>query len=364
MFENIQIKNFRGIKNLEIDKLARINLFVGDNNCGKSSLLEALFLLTAPTNTALDLSINFIREYMRVNKNDIQLLFYGYKFNGNNTINISANMKNFKTNLEIIHYEKAVENNVLLDKDNVSNQKQIEYGLKNIFSLSDKNKTTQYENTIKFTENIISLVENQQSTPISKSFHQNENDIDNTVFAKFIPPKYKFESSISKLREIKEQKKDHEIISVINKIEPKIVGIDYIGNDVFVDIGIEKLVPINMMGDGIRKLLSIILSMHDCKDGIIFIDEIDNGFHYSKMPLLWKTVIESANQLNVQVFATTHNYDSLKGLAKILSDDTMISTRNDALTFYLQHLQDDTIKPYAYGYENFEFLINQGEEIR
>lgn len=34
-YETLKIENFRGIKSLEIDDLARVNLFVGRNNCGK-----------------------------------------------------------------------------------------------------------------------------------------------------------------------------------------------------------------------------------------------------------------------------------------------------------------------------------------
>jgi AAA15 family ATPase/GTPase len=357
MFEDIEIRKFRGIKSLEINSLARINLFVGDNNCGKSSLLEALFLLSGPTYPALDININTSREYTGIKEKDLSLLFYGYEFTGNNVINICAKNNEFNWKLAITPYEKIVEDNELLDSANINNQVQVEYGLKNYFLLSnDIEESLHYENIIRI----------QQQTDGQERINllTDKIEFNNPIFSKFLSPKHIFKTSIAKLKEIKEQKDEHKIISVINKIEPKIIGIDYIGDSVFVDIGINRLVPINMMGDGIRKLLSIIVSMHECKDGMIFIDEIDNGFHYSKMPLLWETVIEAANQLNVQVFATTHNIDSLKGLAKILSDEKMSERRDDVLTFYLQHLQDDTVKPYEYKYENFEFLINQGVEIR
>ena len=43
--KSIQIDGYRGIKKLKINELRQINLVVGDNNCGKTSVLEALQLL-------------------------------------------------------------------------------------------------------------------------------------------------------------------------------------------------------------------------------------------------------------------------------------------------------------------------------
>jgi len=45
MYHEISIANFRSIADLRVDKLCRLNLVVGKNNSGKTSLLEALFLL-------------------------------------------------------------------------------------------------------------------------------------------------------------------------------------------------------------------------------------------------------------------------------------------------------------------------------
>jgi len=43
-FRNIEIKNFRGIDHLKIDDLGRVNILVGQNSSGKSSVLEAVNL--------------------------------------------------------------------------------------------------------------------------------------------------------------------------------------------------------------------------------------------------------------------------------------------------------------------------------
>lgn len=119
-----------------------------------------------------------------------------------------------------------------------------------------------------------------------------------------------------------------------------------------------------MLGDGIRKLLAIITSLYGCKNGIIFIDEIDNGMHFSSLSSLWKAIIKTARLLNVQVFATTHNIESLQSLSNVLADSEYIESQNDVMCYSLRHLPTDELKAYEYPYEKFQYVIHQEIEIR
>ena len=60
-FKNLEIKNFRGIGHLEINDLSRVNVFVGQNNSGKSSILEAIHLLAGMSNPDMPQNLNRIR---------------------------------------------------------------------------------------------------------------------------------------------------------------------------------------------------------------------------------------------------------------------------------------------------------------
>ena len=61
MLKRLQIRNFRGFNALEIDQLSGINLIAGKNNSGKTSLLEALFLLSSAGNAQIAVNTNVIR---------------------------------------------------------------------------------------------------------------------------------------------------------------------------------------------------------------------------------------------------------------------------------------------------------------
>ena len=76
MISGIKIARFRGINRSEIKDLSQVNLLFGKNNCGKSSLLEALFLVCGQSNPLLPASLNAMRAYNQLTKSDIRYFFY------------------------------------------------------------------------------------------------------------------------------------------------------------------------------------------------------------------------------------------------------------------------------------------------
>lgn len=101
--------------------------------------------------------------------------------------------------------------------------------------------------------------------------------------------------------------------------------------------------PIGTMGDGIWRLLAVTLALIRASGGVLLVDEIDTGLHFSVMEKMWKLVTETAQQLNVQVFATTHSSDCWKALASVsrsdVSQDSEVTiqriekTRSEAVHF-------------------------------
>ena len=74
------------------------------------------------------------------------------------------------------------------------------------------------------------------------------------------------------------------------------------------------------MGDGINRILTIILSMVNVENGYFFIDEFENGLHYSVQKDLWKMIFYLAEKLNIQVFATTHSSDCINAFQEVIND--------------------------------------------
>ncbi len=85
--------------------------------------------------------------------------------------------------------------------------------------------------------------------------------------------------------------------------------------------GSPQRIPIGSLGDGIWRMLGIALSLAKARGGVLLVDEIDTGLHYSVMADMWRLVRDTAARLDVQVFATTHSRDCYESLAAISRAD-------------------------------------------
>ena len=114
------------------------------------------------------------------------------------------------------------------------------------------------------------------------------------------------------------------------------------------------------MGDGARKILAILTTIYECRNGIVLIDEISNGFHYSVMKDLWRIISFASKKNNVQIFATSHDLDSIKGLRVAALHD-----EGDKVAFFkLQRTADDELKSYCYTTVSIDYMLNQEIEVR
>ena len=113
-----------------------------------------------------------------------------------------------------------------------------------------------------------------------------------------------------------------------------------VGSDdiLYCDVGFNELVPVNIVGEGINRLLSIILAIYEASNGIVMIDEVENGFHYSSLPFLWEAIFESAREFNVQVFATTHSFENIKAYSSVY--DKLEGKKDHMGLFRIEKLKD------------------------
>ena len=79
-------------------------------------------------------------------------------------------------------------------------------------------------------------------------------------------------------------------------------------------------VPLVSLGDGAVRLFSVAVALANSKDGFLVIDEAENGIHHSIQKKFWKLILQAAQDLNVQVLATTHSWDCVRGFAQALMD--------------------------------------------
>lgn len=352
MIKDFHIHNFRGIKDFEIKDLNQINVFLGYNNCGKTSVLDAILLFSGATNPRLPITINWARQYNPQTDEQLKVNFYG--MNTDTPIFLKGTYEGRKTrHLEISYSEKENANMMLEDNPNEADRF---YYLNLKANICD----TTYLTSIKFPGKNGKL-NTAKVSGISQDKYEEELKC---LYISSLDP-FNLKNNVDFFSRLLVDKQEKSIIDNLKLIEPNLKDIIIVGNELYADVGLEKRIPIQVLGDGIRKIISILFHMYEAKNGILLIDEIDNGLHFKSMPILWKSIFMMAKDLNVQLFATTHNIDSINALNNILADDIYCKDMQEkAGIFTLRKLNDGSLVSLKNSFTEFNHLLNQDIEIR
>ena len=94
------------------------------------------------------------------------------------------------------------------------------------------------------------------------------------------------------------------------------------GRKIMVKIALHnERVPLHSMGQGVVRLFEIATVLIKNSNGILLIDEAENGLHYSIQRDFWRMVLQAAQANNVQVLATTHSADCIRGFAEAANEN-------------------------------------------
>ncbi|EHQ36300.1 AAA family ATPase [Methanoplanus limicola] len=363
MYKSFGIKNFRGFKELKIEDLKRLNLIAGKNNVGKTAVLEALFIHCGVLNPELVPVVNAIRGYdiiklkNRVSSTETTWDSIFYNYNTSNKIELSGTYSdNHRRMLEIsikssrrinipasIKEENNSYNQIHTNSSNIMDQYYPALELK-----STEPKKKELSNDIVIWPGGISI--KQSYKPTNVSYFLSSGRVTN--------PKENAEL----LGELEINLKSEEIIPIMQIIEPKLIALNTIpmGNTsvIHANIGIGKLIPVSLLGEGINKLMAIIIRIINAENSCIFIDEIENRFHYSIMNKIWEVIDSVSKKYNVQVFATTHSLECIKA-----AHETLSSSDYDFSLIRLDKT-DDSIIPTYYDCESLDISIENEFEVR
>ena len=352
MITKFDISHFRGIKHLTIDGIKQLNVFLGYNNCGKSSVLEALYLFCDPSHPVNEIQINRARHYLKADAKSLQYLFYGLDVS--TPVSLDGDLDNGeKRSVEIRYYEKEQTDTDLGNLNLTSNNANKIYGLQTVLRQTINGRETTYNYRVEPND------DNSARTISEKG--KKEYVYDGSCG--YMPPSSNPLNYIDSFKDIIENKETANIVDALREIEPLLIGLNIIDDQIMADIGQHKLIPIQLLGDGIRKLFSIIIFIYQLRDGVAMIDEIDNGLHYKSMPTLWRTIISMAKAYNVQLFITTHNIDSIKALSSVLGSEEA-DFRDDSNIYTLRKKSDGEVLAIRSTYEQLDYMVNQEMELR
>lgn len=122
---------------------------------------------------------------------------------------------------------------------------------------------------------------------------------------------------------------------------------------------LQKRVTLRSMGEGTNRIFGLVLALVNAKDGVLLIDEVENGLHYTVLPRLWNLIITLARRLNVQVFATTHSWDCIKAFQAAIHDNDA----DDSMLVRLESREGD-IRAIPFAKDELGIVTREHIEIR
>lgn len=347
MLDSLHIKNFRCFEDLTIPSLGRVNLIVGRNNSGKSTLLEAISVYAgAGQEKILDDILEKRGDTYLTNENHPNFA-RPYIFHDNNIPNASSC-------LEIGN--ASGDNSFQIIPDDLVETIKAKY---NVLNFNNQNLAIPAKNHISF--HTINIRNNKLVTP-----------------PPFIPVATSPTDLVSENNlaliwdEIFLNMDDSVLKQALQIIEKSIVNIAFVPTKdpnkkriaVVKILGKQKAVSVKSLGDGMSRLLQIFLYTLKAKSGFLLLDEFENGLHYSIQEEVWEKLFRLAKELDIQVFATTHSRDTLEAFAKVAGANKEVEGKLITLGKNAGKTNRGRIISHVYNEEELEWIVNTRTEIR
>lgn len=341
MIEKIRIKNYRGIKSLEIDNLKKYNFFIGNNGSSKTTSLEAIFSAIPNDGSAIVIMANSRGMQVKLSNNNS----FFYNSNINDDIEFALN-DDITTKISLKNINRL--NNNLLGSNSYN-----EF-IYNVSVFKNNNKVLYESNFGIDSSNRILPIE------IKTNIEWNEY-IEKYGRCFWISPLTKYQYGIAQItKEMIENKKKEYILKAIEFFEEDIDDIVSDGTEVLLSKkGVGKMLPLSSFGGGLSSALDIITCLFYDEITSIFIDEVETGLHYTNFPKFCEVLIEISTNKNIQFFITTHSDEFLKDFYNI-----SVKKRNEDITTYRFQKIDSDIKIVYYPYKRAIRALKDGWNIR
>ena len=382
MLKTVTIENFRNFSYFELQNLGRLNLLVGTNNSGKTSVLEAIRLLCSQNDleplidTTRSRGEYFYDDYKKERELDIRHLFHNHKIEPSDQFSVSGLHENGREEIRAsigVHEENEQLQQSLFDDGQ-------EFPSRNQNNLVDSDLDN--FQVLDFILEWISGKEHKHwKRPLSSNGGLSYDYVrrlramgtlqKSGTKTQFITSAALAASEMVNLfDQVVLTDEEDLVIEALQTIEPRIIRIAPLSSEKyrysearegfvvrFSDSN--QRIPIGSMGDGIWRILGLALATVSASNGVLLVDEIDTGLHFTAMSDMWKLVWKTAKRLNVQVFATTHSNDCWTSLATIANQEDITE---DGIT--IQRIEKTKNIGVAFSEDEIVTAAHRGIEVR
>ena len=330
MYRHFEIENFLGLDNLSIEGLERINLITGKNNVGKTALLEALWVHHGAVIPELRLRIdNFRGLDAGATEGFMGNLFFG--FDRGSVIELSANgdwgqeprllrmsLQDRKT------VEIPVAGPVLGQPESQATYSRNELVMHYSYESRGSATSTGWLVQRQINPGLLGMpgvaavgvgMEAQQAPRPHEPL---------AVFLAARRPSLS-EEDVTRYSRLEINSQQEGVIQILKEVDPRLSRLAVVSGRttpaIYADIGLSRLIPVQLMGDGMTRLLSLALSIASAPNGMVLVDEVENGLHHGVMKNVWAAIATFARHYNVQIFATTHSHECFRAAREAVYSD-------------------------------------------
>jgi hypothetical protein len=331
MIKALRIRGYRCFDDFRMEDIARVNLLVGKNNSGKTALLEAIELVGSIAVRANALWAALWRRGERYPEDeedrprrpaeyDISHLFHGHRIRLGSRLEIGAlcDTGHLAVSLDVVPPDKERQLYPVREGE-------LEGGNQHSPPLALRLKSTDLPGALTFPltsrggldtrvwpREYASAAGGDQARPTTL--------ITTDSLSSYAASQY--------WRSIALTEEERSVVEALRILDPDVQRIAFLpvsrfegsgarGGLLVKHAGAERPLPIGSLGDGMWRMFSIAVALISARGGILLVDEIDTGFHYSAMEQMWRMVLQTAQRHLIQVFATTHSSDCIDSLAAI-----------------------------------------------
>jgi AAA15 family ATPase/GTPase len=373
LIRDLTIKGYRCFEDFSMDGLTRVNLLVGNNNSGKTSFLEAVYLLVnQPPFYSKNLG-KIIKEIFE-NRNEFSQhigsyegestyvyknyftdrIFYGYTDNTDYKASISSK-QGYSMSIDILGDVFAYDISLQYSNN------------RSMFKMNQEKKRV-VETFFEFSyKGLISESARELDESLSEDYIKQKTNFYGEIQSSFFLSNHQVNlGKVSSLwDEIYLTSKEDIVIEALRIILPTVDRIGFSVSEGFNNIRLkvkdhEKPIPLSSMGYGMNRILNLAIALVSTEKGVLLIDEIETGLHYEAQLDMWRLVLKTAQDLDVQVFATTHSWDCIAAFKEALQE---LEDQSVAKLFRLDS-KYGKLRAVEYDAEEIRIAVNQGVEVR
>jgi predicted ATPase len=369
MIESLHIAGFKLFRDLTLPKLGRMNLFVGENNTGKSCLLEAIGIYAGRNPVADILQAASLRS---------QEPLRPWEVDGWNEEGTAVRHPVF----DLFHRERSAEgaklSPILIEEIGDPNSLHVSFrwhdivpneeGLRRYVPVLPGHVTVdhlEFALPVSRGLNQVALITRRQ-LPLRPRLLDSERIPSEgaLVVVHLTANGFSDEKEASLWDSLVQGPGQKQVLNWMRMLDPRIEALDYIAGRLRTRVALLKVedenrIPLNSMGDGLRRMFHVGLAMATASKGILLIDEFENGLHWRVQRELWAALARAAQEFDVQIFATTHSRDCIGGFVSASKESGI----EDAKLYRLER-EGDEIYAVDLALINVEDALELNGEVR